>query len=142
MKFTFSLEPVLKVRKHQEKLKKQELAEELQKKQEIDDLRSEVMEKLSGYLRHEHHQKAASIHTIRQRGQHMVQANHTMNKLNQDLEKAESEVGKKRQNLAEIHKKRHVLEKVKEKEFERFKHHFEMTEQYHLDEIATQSYNK
>ncbi|MEX2600514.1 MAG: flagellar export protein FliJ [Balneolaceae bacterium] len=142
MKFTFSLEPVLKVRKHQEKLKKQELAEQLQKKQEIDELRSEVMEKLNGYLRHEHHQKAANIHAIRQRSQHMVQANHTMNRLNRDLEKVESEVGKKRQNLAEIHKKRHVLEKVKEKELKRFKHHFDMKEQHLLDEIATQSYNK
>ena len=39
MKFKFSLEPVLKVRQHQEKVQQQKLAEELTNKNKISDLR-------------------------------------------------------------------------------------------------------
>lgn len=142
MKFNFSFEPVLKVRKHQEKLQKQKLAKELSKKNEIDELRTDIQERLKNYLDNAQSGQAENLHVIKRRNRQMVQVHQVINKLNEDLDNAENIVNKERQKLATAYKKRHILEKMKEKEKQRFLEKMLKLEQKEMDEIATQTYSR
>ena len=86
MKFKFSLEPVLKVRQHQEKIQKQKLAEEVSNKNKITLLRNEVQGKLETYLEDQNNDPVANIHLIKRHNAHLLQVNDHINKL-QDQEK-------------------------------------------------------
>lgn len=142
MKFNFSLDPVLKVRKHEEKIQKQKLAKEVQKKNQINRLQSEVKDKLSGYLKESNTNGAASIHDIKLHSLYLQEVHSTM----RDLKKEESDVKKaieeERQNLEKVHKKRHILDKMKDFEFTTFNENVERGEQKTLDEIAIQSFSR
>lgn len=142
MAFRFRLDPVLKVRKHKEKLQKQKLTTELQKKKEIDDIRIEAQEKLCHYLHVSGQSDISQIHDLQRHGRHMEQVHEWIAKLDHDLGAVENGVVRERKKLAEAHKDRHVLEKVKEGELELFRKKLEKFEQKMLDEIATQSYGR
>lgn len=142
MKFKFSLAPVLKVRKHQEKLQKQKLAEELKKKQEIDSLKDEVQEKLNSYLEHSNGKEVENVQSIQRHGRHVLQVHQLMGKISTDLIEAENSVTRQRKKLAMAHKNRHILEKVREMEKSVHYDKVMKIEQKHLDEIATQSYSR
>jgi flagellar export protein FliJ len=142
MKFKFSLAPVLKVRKHQEKLQKQKLAEQVSKKQQISDVRDDVQGKLKTFLKNSEDNSIENIHMIRNRSAHLQQVHQKMNKLSRDLDKAEVEVSKEREKLATAHKNLHVLEKVKEFEKDLFSERVAKDEQKFMDEIATQSFSR
>ncbi|MCC5914338.1 MAG: hypothetical protein JJU46_08195 [Balneolaceae bacterium] len=143
MKFKFSLAPVLKVRKHQEKLQKQKLAEELKKKQEINYLKSEVQEKLNSYLEHKNNSgKAENVQSVQRHGRHVLQVHELMRKINTDLKEAENSVTRQRKKLEMAHKNRHILEKVREMEKSVHYDKVMKLEQKNLDEIATQSYSR
>ena len=116
MKFKFSLEPVLKVRQHQEKVQQQKLAEELTNKNKISDLRNSVQGKLESYLETKDQDKAANIHAIKTHNAHLIQVNDHINKLQQQEEQADKKVKEERSKLAEAFKKLSILEKVKENE--------------------------
>ncbi|MTI86486.1 MAG: flagellar export protein FliJ [Balneolaceae bacterium] len=142
MKFKFSLDPVLKVRKHQEKIQKQKLAKQVAKKQKISELRNEVQGKLESYLNKSENEEAESIHMIRRHSAHMQQVHQRMEKLNKDMDKVDVEVVKEREKLATAHKKLHILEKVKEFEKDSFSSSVAKKEQKFMDEIATQSFSR
>lgn len=142
MKFKFSLDSVLKVRKHQEKLQKQKLAEELVKKKEIDELKEQVQTKLENYLKDDHGKTAENIHSIKRHGKHMVQTHELIKKIGLESSEVEKNVSEVRNKLAEVHKSRHILEKVKEIEQHFFSRKLEKTEQKNMDEIATQSFSR
>ena len=114
MKFKFSLAPVLKVRKHQEKLQKQKLAEQVSKKQKISDVRDDVQGKLKTFLDNAEDNTVENIHMIRRRSAHLQQVHQKIENLSRDLDKAEVEVSKEREKLATAYKNLHILEKVKE----------------------------
>ena len=141
MKFKFSLESVFRVRKHQEKLQKQKLAEELSKKKEIDTLRKRVQGRLENYLDNEQGTGAENIHQIRRRGKHVEEVHHLMNKLGDKLQEVEFSVDRERENLAEAHKRRHIMEKMKEFEQASFVEKIIKNEQKNMDEIATQTFS-
>ncbi|MBO6586854.1 MAG: flagellar export protein FliJ [Gracilimonas sp.] len=142
MKFKFSLAPVLKVRKHQEKLQKQKLAEQVSKKQKISDVRDDVQGKLKTFLQNSEDNSAENIHMIRRRSAHLQQVHQKMDKLSRDLDKAEVEVSKEREKLATAYKNLHILEKVKEFEKGLFSERMAKDEQKFMDEIATQSFSR
>lgn len=142
MAFKFSLESVLKVRKHQEKLEKQKLAEELMKKQQIDEVKNDAREKLNSFLKNDQFKEAQNIQKIKRHGRHVLQTHELIKKLNSESKKAELSVGKVRETLADAHKKRHILEKLKEVEQSMFARRIQRDEQKTMDEIATQSFSR
>ena len=142
MKFKFSLAPVLKVRKHQEKLQKQKLAEQVTRKQQISDVRDDVQGKLRTFLAHSEDHTVENIHMIKRRSAHLQQVHQKMNKLSEELDKAEIEVTKEREKLAAAHKNLHILEKVREFEQSLFSQRMAKDEQKFMDEIATQSFSR
>ncbi|MEX0945269.1 MAG: flagellar export protein FliJ [Balneolaceae bacterium] len=142
MKFKFSLDSVLKVREHQEKIQKQKLAEEMLKKKKIEDIRLEVSSRLNNYLENKCINHAESVHSLKQFGSHMVEAHQTINKLNGEKKEADKAINSERQDLAKAHKKRHIMEKVREFELNIFSEKVSRHEQVHMDEIASQSYNR
>lgn len=142
MKFNFSLDPVLKVRKHEEKIQKQKLAKEVQKKNQINRLQSEVKEKLNGYLQESNTNSAASIHDIKLHSLYLQEVHSTMRKLRNDESNVQKAIEEQRQNLEKVHKKRHILDKMKDFEFDTFNENAERVEQKTLDEIAIQSFSR
>jgi flagellar FliJ protein len=142
MAFKFSLESVLKVRKHEEKLQKQKLAEELMKKKKIDDVKEDVQTQLKSYLNNGANGEVQHIQRIKRHGRHLLQAHETIQKLNKDSAEAEKVVSNVRKKLAAAHKNRHMLEKLKEAEFTGFTKRVQEDEQKTMDEIATQSFSR
>jgi flagellar export protein FliJ len=142
MKFKFSLDPVLKVRKHQEKIQKQKLAEQVARKQKISNLQQQVQGKLEDYLQNSENTQAENIHMIRNRCVHMEMTHQEIDRLSKEIDKADVEVLKEREKLAAAHKKLHILEKVKEFEHNLFAEHTAKEDQKFMDEIATQSFSR
>jgi flagellar export protein FliJ len=142
MKFKFSLDPVLKVRKHQEKMQKQKLAEEVSRQQQINELCEEVEGKLNNYLKHSDEKEAKSLHEIRRHTSHLEMVHQRMVNLTQELDKASDKVRAEREKLADAHKKLHIMEKVRDFEHTLFSERMSKEEQKFLDEIATQSFSK
>lgn len=142
MKFKFSLEPVLKVRQHQEKVQQQKLAEELTNKNKISDLRNSVQGKLESYLETKDQDKAANIHAIKTHNAHLIQVNDHINKLQQQEEQADKKVKEERSKLAEAFKKLSILEKVKENEHGTFIKDAAKIDQKTMDEISSQSFSR
>ncbi len=142
MKFKFSLESVLKVRKHQEKVQKQRLANEVLKRSEIEQVKQNVQERLETILNSGDAGLAANIHNVKLYSTHIQQAHEAMYKLDQQATEVEKKVGEERVKLAEAHKNRHMLEKLKEIEEKLFKKELNRMEQKTMDEIATQSFSR
>jgi len=142
MKFNFSLDPVLKVRKHEEKIQKQKLAKEVQKKNQINRLQSEVKDKLNGYLKESNTNSAASIHDIKLHSLYLQEVHTTMRNLKKEESDVQKAIEEERQNLEKVHKKRHILDKMKDFEFNTFNENVERVEQKTLDEIAIQSFSR
>lgn len=142
MKFKFSLNTVLKVREHQEKIQKQKLAEQIAKKNEISELQQEVKGKLEAYLKEDKDMEVVSVQSLKRKGVHILQSHQKMEALNQELNAADKKVGEERAELAEAHKKLHIMEKVKEFERNMFTDRIAKDEQKFMDEIATQSFSR
>ncbi|MBO6537107.1 MAG: flagellar export protein FliJ [Balneolaceae bacterium] len=142
MKFKFSLEPVLKVRQHQEKVQQQKLAEEMTNKNKITTLRAEVKGKLENYLENQQGDKVANIHTIKRHNAHLVHVNDHINRLKQEENKASEKVQEERGKLAEAFKKLSILEKVKENEQGVFVKELAKSDQKFMDEISSQSFSR
>jgi flagellar FliJ protein len=130
------------VRKHEEKLQKQKLAEELMKKKKIDDVKEDVQTQLKSYLNNDANGEVQHIQRIKRHGRHLLQAHETIQKLNKDSAEAEKVVSNVRKKLAAAHKNRHMLEKLKEAEFTGFTKRVQEDEQKTMDEIATQSFSR
>ena len=142
MKFKFSLEPLLKVRQHQEKVQKQKLAEELVNKNKISDLRNDVKEKLESYLYNKNEVEVANIHTIKTHNAHIVNVNQHIQKLNEQEKKVDQKVNHERSKLAEAFKKLSIIEKIKEKEHGTFLNDAAKSDQKFMDEVSSQSFSR
>ncbi|MCG8372966.1 MAG: flagellar export protein FliJ [Balneolales bacterium] len=142
MKFKFSLEPVLKVRQHQEKVQKQKLAEEVSKKNKITNLRNEVKGKLESYLNANEEKETGTVNDIKRHNTHLVNVHAHITKLEVQENKADQKVKKERDELAEAFKKLSILEKVKESEYSVFMKDSSRKDQKFMDEISSQSYTR
>lgn len=142
MKFKFSLESVLKVRKHQEKMQKQKLAEEVDKRQRIHSLHEHEQGQLANYLEEKQEQKAVSVHEVKRHTSHLELVHQKMVKLSNELDKASDNVKNEQEKLASAHQQLHIMEKVRDFEHTLFSETMNKKEQKFLDEIATQSFSR
>lgn len=142
MKFEFSLEPVLNVRKHEEKIHKQKLADKLSKKKSLDELKSQLKEKLESHLAEADRREFENLHDLRRHQQHLNDLHQQVEKLNSSINVIKKAVDKQRDKLAEVHKKRHIMEKVKEEEREAFLEQMSRQQRKIMDEVATQTFSK
>lgn len=142
MKFNFSLDPVLKVRKHQEKMQKLKLANEVLKKNQISELQSQIKKKLENYISESSVKNPECIHNIKIHSSYLHEVHTTKNELDIEEAKADEAVTDERLKLHKAHKKRHILEKVKEFEYSLFSEKVSRNEQNVLDEIAAQSFSR
>tara|TARA_Y100001935_G_scaffold217449_1_gene189744 strand:+ start:199254 stop:199682 length:429 start_codon:yes stop_codon:yes gene_type:complete len=142
MKFKFSLEPVLKVRKHQEQLQKQKLAEQVSKKNEINHLRNNVQGSLEEYLNTSNAAEVTNIQVIKRHSTHLEQVHKRMEDLRVQMEKVDEKVSEERLKLADAHKKLHILDKLKEGEHANYMTNSAREEQKFMDEISSQSYSR
>lgn len=142
MTFKFSLDPVLKVRKHQKKIQKQKLAAEVSQKQKISQLQNQVQQKLKSYLEDAESKDIQNVQMVRRHAAHMEQVHKKMKTLGTELSQADKKVLEARKGLTEAHKSLHIIEKVKEFEFDLFNDRVSKEEHKFLDEIATQQYSR
>ncbi|WP_138430791.1 flagellar export protein FliJ [Fodinibius saliphilus] len=142
MKFDFSLEPVLKVRKHEEKLQKQKLAEKMSKKKAIASKKEKLKEKLKAHLDTADVNDFRNLHDLKRHRRYINSLHKEVEELNNNLRIVENAIEQERDKLAEVHKKRHIMEKIKEEEHELFLEKLSRQQRKMMDEIATQSYSK
>lgn len=142
MKFDFSLEPVLKVRKHEEKIEKQKLAEELNKKKSLHELKDRLKEELEKHLDKGGGNNVANLHDLRRHQQYLNDLHEKVKEINSSLATVERAVNRQRDKLADVHKKRDIMEKVKEEERELFLEEMSKQQRKVMDEVATQRFSK
>lgn len=142
MKFEFSMEPVLKVRKHEENIQKQKLAEKLTKKKDLNALKERLKKELENHVNEAGDNKFVNLHDLQRQQQYINDLHEKVKKVNESLEKVKAAVDRQRDKLADVHKKRHIMEKVKEDERELFLEEMSKQQRKVMDEVATQTFSK
>lgn len=142
MKFDFSLEPVLKVRKHEEKVQKQKLAVKVSEKQDLSKRKRNLQNKLKALLDGTDAEEFENLHDLKRHKNFVKEVHQRMQKLNDSLKVVEHAVNKQRDKLATVHKKRHIMEKLKEEEREVLLEEMARQQRKALDEVATQTRTK
>ena len=142
MKFRFSLEPVLRVREHKEKIQQQKLAEKQRIKQILAEKKSEVVQELEQFLGEKEKASVYDIRKLRNAYAHMEQSHKVMEKIENDMDKADEDVNRERDKLVKAHRETHILEKVKDREHSEYKESVDRLERKHMDEIAAQYFGR
>lgn len=142
MKFRFSLEPVLRVREHREKIQKQKLAEKQRIKQVISDKKTMIAKELEQFLGEKDKSSVYDVLKLKNAYAHMENSHQLMGKLARDLEKADQAISNERDKLVKAHRETHMLEKAKDREHEEFKKETDRTERKQMDEVAANFYNR
>ena len=142
MKFRFSLEPVLRVREHKEKIQQQKLAEKQRIKKVLSEKKSKVAEELDQFLGEKDKASAFDIRKLRNAYAHLEHSHQMIGKLERDMDKADEAVTRERDKLVKAHRDTHILEKVKEREHCTFRDEVDRVERKQMDEIAAQFYNR
>lgn len=135
-KFTFRLATVLRVRKHQEQLQKQQFAKLVQKKVTLEDRKSEVQEALSTYIQSDS-QTVGRNHFVYIQSLHLSLFN-----LKNRIKKVDAEVERERKKLLEARKKTMALENLESKQKILFLRNLDRAEQIQMNEIAIQRFNR
>jgi flagellar export protein FliJ len=142
MKFEFSLEPVLKVRKHEEKIQKQKLAEKLSEKKELSEQKQFLQQKLKKHLMQTDREDYNNVHDLQRHRQYINEMHQKLDDLNGSLKVIENAISQQRDKLAEVHKKRHIIEKIKDEERELFLEKVSRKQRKVMDEVAMQTFSK
>ncbi|HYX07431.1 MAG TPA: flagellar FliJ family protein [Bacteroidales bacterium] len=142
MKFEFSLESVLKVRKHEEQLQEQRLAEELSRKKVLNRQKIELRKKIKALIEDADQGNFENLHNLKRHRSYVQEYHKRIYQINQSLEVIENSVKTERDKLALVHKKRKIIEKVKEEEYELFLEKVSKLEQKVMDEIAGQTFSR
>ncbi|PAU94623.1 flagellar export protein FliJ [Aliifodinibius salipaludis] len=142
MKFEFSLESVLKVRKHEEKVEKQKLAEKLNKKKHLNALKEKLKKELENHISENGSSTYASLHDLQRKQQYINDLYEKVKKVNSSLNSVKKAVDQQRDKLADVHKKRHIMEKVKEGEQELYFEEMSRQQRKVMDEVAAQTFSK
>lgn len=136
------MEPVLKVRKHEENIQKQKLAEKLTKKKDLNALKERLKKELENHVNEAGDNKFVNLHDLQRQQQYINDLHEKVKKVNESLEKVKAAVDRQRDKLADVHKKRHIMEKVKEDERELFLEEMSKQQRKVMDEVATQTFSK
>jgi flagellar export protein FliJ len=135
------MEPVLKVRKHEEKIQKQKLAEKLNKKKDLNELKERLTKELEKHISSDN-DAIVNLHELQRKQQYINDLHEKVKKVNSSLETVKKAVERQRDKLADVHKKRHIMEKVKEEERELFLEEMSRHQRKVMDEVATQTFSK
>ena len=142
MKFEFSLESVLKVREHEEKVQKQKLAEKLNKKKHLNSIKENLKRELENHISNNGSNTYENLHDLQRKQQYINELHYKVKKVNSSLASVKRAVDEQRDILADVHKKRHIMEKVKEGERELFLEEISRQQRKIMDEVATQTFSK
>lgn len=142
MTFRFSLEPVLRVREHKEKLQQQKLAEEMKRKQQIAEQKKAIEAELQDFLGQKDMHKVHDLQKIKNSYAHLEHAHQAMGKLDKDIKKVDKAIFRERDKLVVAHRETHIMEKAKDREYSTWKSELERIDQKAMDEIATQYFNR
>jgi flagellar biosynthesis chaperone FliJ len=139
MKFNFRFASILKLRRHQEKMEKQQLSKLFRKKamlkEQHDELRQQNLQGVEV-------KESQSIITVRQQYEQKHARQKQMSALKQQLVELDIAVEQQRWKLAEANKETRKLEKLKSNEKQAFIEDAEHEEQLQQNEIAIQRFNQ
>lgn len=145
MKFKFSLEKVLRHRHLQESLAQRDFLEaqnelnaEIQKRQDMIQVKEDSLK-----------QRTELVQSTQTWSQHVEQINQFLkgqdlriSRQNQRLSEFEKVVEAKREILRKASVEVKIIEKLKQKKFEEFKHEFERKEQSEMDELTALRFSR
>lgn len=144
MKFKFRMESILKLRKHQEQLEKQQLAEIMSRKKDLRERRKFHEEKIkqSGDIMTDDGYRSLDLSVIRAQYAFKQDQHQEMWRLDGKLKEVEAKAEFQRKKLVDANQRMRMLEKMKDREKLRFMKKLQHLEQKELNEIATQHYNR
>jgi len=141
MKFEFSLKSVLKVRKHEEQLQKQKLAEKLSEKKDLKAKKENLQQKIEKHINENSNDDFMNLHDLQRKQQYINDLYEKVKRVNNSLATIRKAVDRQRNKLADVHKKRHIMEKIREEEREVFLEEVSKKERKVMDEVATQTFS-
>jgi len=141
MKFEFSLKSVLKVRKHEEQLQKQKLAEKLSEKKALKAKKENLQQKIEKHINENSNDDFMNLHDLQRKQQYINDLYEKVKRVNNSLATIRKAVDRQRNKLADVHKKRHIMEKIREEEREVFLEEVSKKERKVMDEVATQTFS-
>ena len=141
MKFTFSLDTVLQVRKQQEKVQQQALAGAIAEKRDLSRQKRKLQDRLEELFDKMNRGTLQDMRTLKQYQKQVQQLHGQLKEAHRGLREAEENVQKQRGQLAGAYKKRHIMENLKEAEQQNFLNEQAKQEQKVMDEIAIQKFS-
>ncbi len=139
MKFNFRFASILKLRRHQKKMEKQQLSALFVKQSQLE----EQYQKLQQRCAESHEEKKSqSVVSLRQEYAQKHARQQQMRALKQQLHQLNAEVEQQRRRLTEANKETRKLEKLKGNEKQAFIRDAEHREQLQQNEIAIQRFNQ
>lgn len=144
-KFSFKLEPVLKIRIHEEELQKQAFARQMQQliklKEQHDEVQAEL-EKYSAEQEKKGHESLRSPSEYQRHFTYIQSCQQELARLNQEIDLAKKRTDEERKKLIIANQKTRALENLKEKKQIEYMKEADREEQKVMNEIATQGYHR
>lgn len=144
-KFSFKLEPVLKIRIHEEELQKQAFARQMQQLIELKEEHDKVQHELEEYSSEHGKGEHASLHSPAEYQRHyaFIQSRQQeLARLNQEIELGKKRTEEERKKLIVANQKTRVLENLKEKKRREYLQEADREDQKVMNEIATQRFHR
>lgn len=133
-KFNFKFESILNVRNHKVNLAKEDLAKVIKEKVKRLDLISDYNTEINDLLE----SKSYDVLFLQSRNNRIEHLKVLIANLNKEIINIEEIENVRRKKLAELLKEEKIMEKLKEKDYEKFKDEYKKFENNFIDEIANQ----
>lgn len=142
-RFLFELEPVLKIRTHEEELQKQAFARQMQQMIKLREQHDEIKAELDIYsAEHERHGALRSPLEYQRHFSFIQLRQQELAQLGREIDLAKEQTEKERKKLITANQKTRVLENLKEKKRIEYMKIADMEEQKVMNEIATQRFHR
>jgi flagellar FliJ protein len=144
-KFAFKLEPVLKIRIHEEELQKQAFARQMQQLIGLKEEHEKVQNELEQYSKEYENGDHASLHSANEYQRHyaFIQSRQQeLARLNREIEQAKERTEQERKKLIKANQKTRVLENLKERKRVEYLEEADREDQKVMNEIATQRFHR
>ncbi|HKI45649.1 MAG TPA: flagellar export protein FliJ [Balneolales bacterium] len=144
-KFSFKLEPVLKIRIHEEELQKQAFAREMQQLIGLKGEYDKVQNELEQYSKEYENGNRALLQSPNEYQRHytFIQSRQQeLARLNREIEQAKERTEQERKKLITANQKTRVLENLKERKRVEYLEEADREDQKVMNEIATQRFHR
>lgn len=141
MKFKFSLEKVLEIRRHEENTRQRAYARCIQEVERIKDHKSYLLATIVDFAS-SNVQMQASSGSMQAKSAYLLDIHKQIHNLTHELKEAEKFAEKARLLLVEANKKTRMLEKLKENQLTAFTNEQNRLEMLEINELATIRYNR